>query len=400
MLKLLAVASPSDIHQYRYLQALARAGVQIDLVDRNAAVHRVDLPLVTHSKWPLAGRRTISTILGPSLGNSLADLAIETQLKRAWQRSQGQICHVHWIDEKAWHCAMADLHPLVLTCYGSDLNWTRLPDHNPHLRKQKAEAIAQCDLFIADSEDMIALASELSGRDLHSLLLPIGINTDAFRPAYETQASDWRSALRIPEGATIILSPRLIRQNYRQDTIMKAFCMAVREGKIDAYIIFKKYLSDPLCVDKILSIASHEGMMERVRVIDEVRYEHLPILYSMVDFAVNFPVMDAFPVTFLECCGCEVPILSNRLPSYSSNGMAKYLTFVHGEDEYALSQQLVSMCSGTADLSRMCDARAHVVHYFDESVFICKLLSAYNDLLKRKSSQRQPLEEGHSRLRA
>jgi hypothetical protein len=393
MLRLLTVASPSDIHQYRYLQALARAGTQISLVDRNAAIRTVDLPLVTHSKWPLAGRRTISTILGPNLGNSLADLAIGTQLKRAWQRSQGQICHVHWIDEKAWHCAMADLHPLVLTCYGSDLNWTRLPDHDPHLREQKAEAIARCDLFIADSEDMIVLASELSGRELHSLLLPIGINTQAFRPGYETQASDWRSALRIPEGATIILSPRLIRQNYRQDTIMKAFCMAVREGKIDAYIIFKKYLSDQRCIDKILSIASQEGMMERVRVIDEVQYESLPILYSMVDFAVNFPVMDAFPVTFLECCSCELPILSNRLPAYSSNGMARYLTFVNGEDEHALSRHLVSMCTGTADLSRMGDARAHVVHYFDESIFICKLLSAYNDLLTKKGNQRQPLEE-------
>jgi glycosyltransferase involved in cell wall biosynthesis len=293
------------------------------------------------------------------------------------------LCHVHWIDERAWHCATAGLHPLVLTAYGSDLNWTRLANHDPRLLKQKAEAIARCDLFIADSEDMIALASQMAGRELHSLLLPIGINTQTFRPGYEAQASEWRSALRIPESASIILSPRIIRPNYRHDKIMKAFCMAVRKGGIDAYIIFKKYYSDQSCIDEILAVASQQGVLERVRMIDEVPYEHLPVLYSMADFAVNFPAMDAFPVTFLECSACELPILSNRLPSYASNGMAKYLTFVDGEDEYALSRQLASMCNHAADLSRMNEARAHVVHRFDESVFSAELVSAYRRLLNK-----------------
>jgi glycosyltransferase involved in cell wall biosynthesis len=278
---------------------------------------------------------------------------------------------------------MAGLHPLVLTAYGSDLNWTTLPNHDPRLLKQKAQAIARCDLFIADSEDMIALASQMAGRELHSLLLPIGINTQTFRPGYETQAMEWRSALRIPENATVILSPRIIRSNYRHGQIMKAFCMAVRKGGIDVYIIFKKFYSDQKYIDEILAVAAQQGILERVRIIEEVPYEHLPVLYSMADFAVNFPAMDAFPVTFLECCACELPILSNRLPSYSSNGMSKYLTFVDGDDEYALSRQLASMCNGVADSSRMREARAHVIHRFDESVFSAKLTSVYRHLLNK-----------------
>jgi glycosyltransferase involved in cell wall biosynthesis len=381
--KVLFVADPSGIHQYRYLEALARVGIQIHLLDHN--LHRVDFPLMTQSKWPRAGRIFISKICGNILGNSFADLAIRSQLKLTWQRIQAQICHVHWIDERAWHCAMAGLHPLVLSAYGSDLNGTTLPNHDPRLLKQKAEAIASCDLFIADSEDIIALASQIAGRELHSLLLPIGINTQAFRPGYHAQASEWRSALGIPEIGTVILSPRIIRPNYRHDKIMKAFCMAVRNGGIDAYIIFKKYCSDKTYIDEILAVASQQGILPRVRVIDEVPYEHLPVLYSMADFAVNFPAMDAFPVTFLECCACELPILSNRLPSYSSNGMSRYLRFVDGDDEYALSRQLVSMCNGVADSSRMREARAYVIHHFDESVFSTELTSAYRHLLNKRA---------------
>lgn len=386
MLKLLFVANSSDSHQLRYIDILARAGIQMRLLDQSPLFQDADLPGVERWKWPRSGRRTISKVLGPSIGNCFADWAVHRQLRFAWQRSQAQVCHVHWIDERAWHCAMAGLHPLVLTCYGSDLHWTKSPDHDPRLLKQKADAIAECDLFIADSEDMIALASELAGRELDSLLLPIGVNTQTFRPGFEAQASEWRSLLQIPEGATVILSPRVIRRNYRQDTIMKAFCMAVREGKIDAYIIFKKYWSDESYVEEILAIVTQQGMSERVRVIDEVPYEDLPILYAMVDFAVNFPAKDAFPVTFLECCACELPILSNRLPAYSSNGMAEYLTFVDEEDEYALSRRLVSMCNRVADLPQMHEARTHIVRHFDESVFIAKLVAAYSHLVNKNGA--------------
>lgn len=389
MLKLLFVAevsSPSGGHQQRYLQLLARAGVQIHLLEQSPPLGGSDLPVVTHLKWPKCGRRTMNKILGPSVGNRLADWTLHRQLKSAWQRSRAEVCHVIWIDERAWHCEVAGLHPLVLTSLGSDLNSTRLQDHDPQLLQQRAEAIAGCDLFIADSEDMIAIASNIAGRDLKSLLLPIGINTQMFRPGYERQASEWRSLLGIEESATVILSARLVGQNYRHETIMKAFCKAVQKGGIDAYIIFRTYNSDKADIEQILAIASQQGMLERVRMIGEVPYQHLPIVYSMADFAVNFPAMDAFPVTFLECCACELPILSNRLPAYSSNGMAKYLTFVDEDNEYGLSRQLVSMCNGGIDLSLMREARAHVVRHFDESAFIAELVSAYGRLVTKETS--------------
>jgi len=329
----------------------------------------------------------MNKILGPNVGNRLADWALHRQLKSAWQRSQAEVCHVIWIDERAWHCEVAGLHPLVLTCLGSDLNSTRLQDHDPQLLQRKAEAIAGCDLFIADSEDMIAMASNIAGREIKSLLLPIGISTQMFRPGYKAQASEWRSLLGIEESATVILSARIVGQNYRHDTIMRAFCKAVRQDGLDAYIIFRTYGSNKADIEQIQAIASQQGLLERVRMIDEVPYQRLPVVYSMADFAVNFPAMDAFPVTFLECCACELPVLSNRLPAYSSNGMAKYLTFVEEDNEYALSRQLAAMCNGGVDLALMHEARAHVVRYFDESAFTAELVSAYRRLVTKQAPE-------------
>jgi glycosyltransferase involved in cell wall biosynthesis len=168
---------------------------------------------------------------------------------------------------------------------------------------------------------------------------------------------------------------------------MKAFCKAVQEDGLNAYIIFRTYYSEKADIDRILAIASAQGMLKRVRMIDEVPYERMPILYSMADFAVNFPAMDAFPVTFLECCACELPVLSNRLPAYASNGITKYLTFVNEDNECALSRRLVSMSNDGVDLSLMREARAHVARHFDESAFIAALVSAYGHLVEQRATR-------------
>src|SRR6516164_1786356 len=93
--------------------------------------------------------------------------------------------------------------------------------------------------------------------------------------------------------------------------------------------------------------------------------------------------MDAFPVTFLQCCACDVPVISNRLPAYSSNGIAKYLTFVGDNDDYyALSQEIVTKCCSGVDKLLLQEARAHITRRFDESAFGDELVCAYKELLQ------------------
>jgi hypothetical protein len=384
MLKLLCGAEPADSHHLRHLELLTKAGVEIHLLDHSVNFEAGNAPVATHMRWPRSGLRTLGKVFGPAIGNRLADWAVSRQLKSVWRRSRADVCHIHWIDERPLRCATAGLRPLVATAYGSDLNQTGLPDYDPQLLKQVKKGLAQVDLFIADSEDMIGLAQELAGRELNSLLLPIGIDTNLFRPGYTAEATAWRAELEIPEDAHVILSPRVIVRNYRQAEIMRAFAKAVGDGALDAYMVFKAYVSDPTYVEEIRAIAALQGVPERIRIIEEVPYQRLPVLYAMADFAINFPAMDAFPVTFLECSACELPILSNRRPAYSSNGMAEHLIFLEGEDEQAISRHLVSMCVAEGGVPRAREARAHVVRNFNESAFVGTLLSAYDGLISAR----------------
>lgn len=384
MLKLLCGAHPSDSHHLRYLELLNKAGVETHLLDHSADFVRRDLPVSSHRRWPGSGRRTLGKILGPEIANRLADWTVCRQLKFAWRKSRADVCHIHWIDERPFYAAMAGLHPLVVTAYGSDLNRTRLPEYDRSLLEKVKRGLAEVDLFIADSEDMIALAQELAGRDLNSLLLPIGVDTSLFRPGYEAEARAWRAELAIPEDAPIILSPRIMRPNYRHAKILRAFASAVQNNALDAFIVFKTHVGDSICVEEIQAIAAAEGIQKRIRIIGEVAYNKLPVLYAMSDLAINLPIMDAFPVTFIECSACQLPILTNRLAAYSSNGMEDFLTFTEGEGAAAIGRQMALMCGNEAVLAKARAARDHAVRHFDEKTFISALLSAYGGLLSAK----------------
>ena len=124
--------------------------------------------------------------------------------------------------------------------------------------------------------------------------------------------------------------------------------------------------------------------MERVRIIDEVPYERLPELYAMSDLAVSFPILDAFPVTFLEASACEVPILTHHRIAYESHGMADFLSLMETEDPNSIGGQMAGLCSDPIANERARAARRHVARHYSETAFGRALIGAYETLLQDK----------------
>src|SRR5207302_980577 len=118
-------------------------------------------------------------------------------------RIQPDICHMQWVNDQLWHAVRAGLRPLVATAWGSDLNLAaKAPPDNP-LRQKLAAALAHLDLLIVDSDDMAMTAERLAGKPLRITLLPIGIDTDRFRPGLHYQRREWREKLQINPEATV-----------------------------------------------------------------------------------------------------------------------------------------------------------------------------------------------------
>jgi hypothetical protein len=377
--RLLCAADTGSFHHVRHIDVLSKAGVEVHLVD-HGDYRPGSTAASRHVRWPASGRRVLRRLLGARTADSVADWWEIHALRRIWNRAKADVCHVHWVDGRLTRAADAGLRPLVVTAYGSDMNWTREAWYDPAQLEQVKRGLAQVDLFIADSKDMIEIAEGLVGRKVPSLLLPIGVDTSLFRPAYGEEAEALRNELEIPNGSPLVFSPRLMRVNYRQVEIVQAFAYAVNAHGLDGYLLLKAFLCDPCYVGQVRAAAERCGVARRIRIVDEVPYERLPILYAASDLVVNYPKLDAFPVTFLEASACEKPILTHHLPAYANHGMGEFLNLVEPQDTATMGQMMAALIGDPEAVVKARGSRLHVAARYDEAYFVEALLSAYSSL--------------------
>ena len=382
-MKILLVADLEFTHSRRYLDLIHLAGCDVVVLDSGQATQSGRVSAKRYYRWPRAGQRVTRYVIGPSLARKLSEFLIRLQLRWLWTTTRPDIIHVQWIDDRAWLLAKAGVSPLVLTAWGTDLNGTRERNYDSVQLRRKTEAISKTALLIADSQDMLDIAHDLAKCRVPSMLLPIGIDTRLFKPGVKAEALGWRRKLNIPETAKIVLSPRAFRENYCHDVIVRSFSRAIRNTNIDAYLVFKQYdCWDRSYVNNITAVASACGIPDLIRIIDEMSYDQLPNYYAMGDFAVNFPMTDAFPVTFLECLACELPLLTKHLPAYDSFDIAPYVRFTDASTEEALEKGISNMFYSHGTQQHMSRARAYVSTHFDEAVIARSLARAYDSVLK------------------
>jgi glycosyltransferase involved in cell wall biosynthesis len=386
----LMIAFGNSIHSLRPLNWLLEKGCRVIFLNgfNPYPGGRDGFAYVRYPK-PFGGR-IFPKLLGENIGTRLFRLSEWTtvlRLKGLWRRIRPDVVHVHWVDDRAYYCVKAGVRPLVLTVWGSDINNHFLPNANPTSRRRVAEALSGADLVLIDSADMHIKCADLTGRDLPTELFSLGLNTDQFRPGYAEAALEWRRKLRIPVNSTVLLSIRAWSSLYRHESILKAFARAVPQLNSNAILVFKilhRPSDEPaLYEDEIHSLAEKLGVAQMVRWMEEVPLDRLPEIYSFANVILNYPSMDAFPVTFLEAAACECPVISCRLPAYAGTFAEEYFHLVSYDDLSELSDAIVEFVNQnrSADRGRLAELRRLVRRDHDEGVTAGRLMDIYLKLL-------------------
>jgi glycosyltransferase involved in cell wall biosynthesis len=308
---------------------------------------------------------------------------------------RADVCHAHWFDDQLWYIAQAGLRPLVATAWGSDLNNAAKLPGGDALRQRVAAALRSIDHLIVDSHDMVATAELLAGKELRATLLPIGIDTQQFRSGLYQERKEWRERLRIDPGATVLISARQLGANYRPSEIIRAFAALDFKYRKHTYLIIRSFGHGVgVSTTELHRMAARLRVLDQIRWIGDLEYIQLPGLYAAADLAINFPVMDAFPVTFLECFACGLPIVSNRLASYASNGASPYVFFAEDDSVRGLKAAIEAAIERLDQLHTLAaEAREYVVRNFDERVTACALRQVYEAVL---ADARYPTVQGRS----
>jgi glycosyltransferase involved in cell wall biosynthesis len=371
------------IHCRRYLRLLQLAGCDVTLVEHSGAQSR-PIPNVEHRKYPRRMRR----LDGLATTRALSFLH-KRRLEPLLLAAKADLCHVQWMDDRVIDVSLAGGRPLIATAWGSDLNVPARASPNDRARQRIGAALRELDLLIVDCDDSATTATLLAGTEVPSALLPIGIDTRLFQPNLPKERTEWRRQWQIEPGALVFLSARQLGAVYRPAEIIAAFAGMPAAARERSYLVMRTFgHSVGTSLTALEKQVQSLGIAQRVRWIGGMPYEQQPGLFVAADFTVNFPHMDAFPVTFLESLACGVPVLTNRLDAYESNGAAPYLTFSGENTIAALSATMAAALDDVATLqAQAARGREHVVKYFDERVSAARLKEIYESVLTRYSTR-------------
>ena len=370
--------APGDcIHSQRFLQWLQRGGCEVIFVDD---VMPPNLDSSRFVRYPGGIRQ-----LGKALWRFNTFLR-RWQLRYVWKRLRPDVVHVHWVGAKAYDCGRARLKPLVLTCWGTDINIHFLPEAHPAWRKSTGYALSCADFVFADSPEVLERCNLLAGRPVRSLLLLMGIDTICLSPRYAEGAEALRGALGIARRAKVLLSVRAWKPRYRHDLILEAFARVRRTLPFETVLIFKRYCVEVSSYEDELRLRARKlGAENHVLWIDNIPYARMPELYALADVVVNFPRFDAFPVTFIEAAACGKRVISNRLPAYEGFGLERFFRMVPTDsvDELAKAMAEVLMESPEVAAFKAEEARKWAEEYGDERKCAEKTLAVYRRLIKQ-----------------
>jgi L-malate glycosyltransferase len=356
---ILLFAPGISVHSQRILQMLLDAGHTVTLVDLHdpkpdGAERYEFIPYPGMFGLERLGLRTV---------NRLGHLIKAARLRSILRRIKPDVVHVHWLDQRAYHCALARLHPLVLTCWGSDINnLFDQANHDAQHRARITRSLARADRITADSKEVLERCEQLVGRNLYSSLFYFGIDLEKFKRGYIDEGQALRRNLGISPQTKVILSVRALRPLMGHHYILEAFARLASDRDLpDTALVFKKYLPFADGYEHELKVRIKElNLEERVHWLDEVSNDRMPIHYAMADVVVNYPERDGFPVSLFEAAACERPIVTSDLKAYEGV-FAGALKRVPAKDATALSAALKTLFLEDSAQTRQRIETAHAV---------------------------------------
>jgi glycosyltransferase involved in cell wall biosynthesis len=243
-------------------------------------------------------------------------------------------------------------HWLSFTCPSSIKKAYTSWGHNPGLRKEKSfqRAIGSFDLLTSDAPDVlneIAVYAPAARKEI----IRFGADAERFSPG-SPDGKVLQSYGLDPDGL-YILSPRSLRPNYNQLTLIRALPPVISRFP-NLKLILKhhhvaNYADSETFEQLVFNEAEKLGVSDSIIRINHIPYDHLCHLYRLCRVAVSIPFEDGFPATIFEAMASGCALIVSNDPSYEGvveNG--ENAIAIAPDDVDALSTALIRILNDDA----------------------------------------------------
>ena len=229
------------------------------------------------------------------------------------RKERPDILHVHQVQAAGWLGWLAGYHPLVISAWGSDL--LQEPHRNALRGWLVRRALGACDRMIAPSTVLKAAAIELGLPAERIIMIPWGIDAQAFAPQPDDHLATRRS-LGLGPDAAVLLCPRSPAPLYHLREVLLAFSrLASRWDKL--HLVLIEYNPDLSYLASLKSLTDEIGLGERVHWLpSQPEAEAMARLYRAADVMVSVPESEGYGLSVYEAMACGCPCVISDLPVF------------------------------------------------------------------------------------
>lgn len=376
-MRILTIGPVGVVAMQRVLGWLAEHGDDVWVVDEQET-YRALVP---------EGFRFTALLLPSEAEASLASRpdAAATELRRIADEFQPDLVHLHNVTALGLACVQASLGPLLVSTWGALAQ--RAGQTELELPEATRQMLAAADGLIVDAPTLLAPAQALAKPGAHVALVPMGADTQRFRPGRTEAALLWRTLFGIPDDAFVLLSPRMWGAFYGHQAILAAYAQAHPYFAQPTRLALAGLGDGPHALPHMSEswqrIASSPAALD-VRWLPRIRYQQMPTLYALSDAVVNCPAFDSFAATLVEAAACQLPVITPLLPTYRGTFVETACTLVEPDSTTALAEAMIQIVNQPPGerLARLAQGRAAVQRDYDDTVIEPRLWTLYEELAR------------------
>jgi glycosyltransferase involved in cell wall biosynthesis len=358
--RLCLMANAASSHTEKWAAELARRGWKVDIISFIPA----EIPLVkVHVVPHLLGGRTEFVFL------RLRWVA-ETVRKL-----QPDIVHVHYATSFGFLGAVAKVHPLIISAWGSDIfSFPRTSFVHRYLLEK---ILKKADVLCSTSRTMaVEMQKYLQPRRLVEVI-PFGVDIERFSPP--SRPAGRNSGVPVVFGVAKYLQPV-----YGLDILLRAFALLQERSPGRALL---RIAGDGPEKKKLQNLAARLGVARQVEWLGAIPNYAVADLYRSLDVVVVPSRQESFGVTAVEGSACGCPIIASSvggLPEVVIDGKTGLL--IPPEDVQELCLAMEFMINHPEERRLMGQAgRNLVVEFYDWQRNVSQMEEVYNRCLKTAS---------------
>ena len=225
-------------------------------------------------------------------------------LRRVLDEIRPDVFQAHYVVEHGYYASKADVHPFVVTAWGSDLYQA---PRSPLGRWIAHRVLRQADLVSCNDPELREEALKLGARFGDTIVTRLGVDEVFFEQPHLSVNMESGGASAEP----IVISDRALEPHYNVDTIIRAFALVHAEMPAARLVI----ANDGSQRHRLESLARDLHLQDAVRFTGHVPPEALRDALAEAQVYVSVPDSDSLALSTMEAMAVgALPVVSD-LPS-------------------------------------------------------------------------------------